>query len=466
MSAFDLIIVGAGPAGYVGAIRAAQLGLKTALVERAELGGVCLNWGCIPTKSLLHSADVLRACRAAADAGIQVQGVVPDLEKIVSSSRGAVERLTGGVRQLLRKNKVTVHAGHARLRGAGQVEVESPDGSRLRLSAPHVVLATGARPRRLVGLEQVTPARVWDYRDAVAPTALPESLLIVGAGAIGMEFASFYAAMGTRVHVCEARERVLPQEDEDISAFVHAAFVRDGIDVRLNCRVDGARDGAQGVALRLTQDGREDAITVERVLVSVGVTGNAEDIGLESVPEVRVADGFLATDALGATGVPGLYAVGDLAGAPWLAHKASHQAVACVEAIAGLPSAHAPKAEDIPACTFCHPQVASVGLTEKQARERGHPVRIGRFSFAGNGKAVATGLGEGLVKTVFDQDTGALLGAHLVGDGVSELIAAFAIAREAESTETELMRVAFPHPTLSEALHESVLAAFGRALHA
>lgn len=466
MSALDLIVVGGGPAGYVGALRAAQLGLRTVLVEKEDLGGICLNWGCIPTKALLHSADVLRQCRAAEQVGVQVGAVTPDLAQMVRNSRDAVGTLTGGVRHLLRKNKVAVRVGHARLAGIGAVEITDADGASTTLTAPHIMLATGARGRAFPGLEQADPARIWGYREALTPRAVPSSLLVIGAGAIGMEFASFYAALGTRVHVCEARERVLPQEDADVSAFVQAAFEIDGIAVRTGCRVQAVRPHADGVEVTLVQGDRTERVQVEHVLVSIGVTGNVEDLGLAHAPGVSVARGFIEADALGATGERGVYAVGDVAGAPWLAHKASHQAVACVEKIAGVAGAHAPRAEEIPACTFCHPQVASVGVSEAVARERGHRVRTGRFSFAGNGKAIVSALGAGFAKTVFDEDTGALLGAHLVGEGVSELIGAYAIARHFETTEAEMMQMVFPHPTLSEVIPESVLAAFGRALHA
>ncbi len=466
--AHDVAILGGGPAGYVGAIRAAQLGLRTVLVERAELGGVCLNWGCIPTKALLHAADLLRECRAASRFGLRVSEAGIDLERTVAHSREVAAKLGAGVRQLLRRNGVLVLAGHGRLQGPGRLEVREAGGARRSVAARHLLIATGARARRWPGLEQVDPARVWSYREALTPAAVPASLAVIGAGAIGMEFASFYSALGTRVTLIEARERVLPAEDEEVSEFLRKAFEGQGLRVLTGCTVAGidprGGTGAEPVRIRLEQAGRARELHAERVLVSIGVQGNVEDIGLETTA-VRTRNGFIEADGFGATAQPGVHAVGDVAGAPWLAHRASHQAIACVERIAGIGPAHAPAPEAIPSCTFCYPPAASVGLSERAARERGHEPRVGRFPFSGNGRAIAAGLGEGFVKTVFDARTGELLGAHMAGPGVTELIQGFTIARELETTEAELMRVVFPHPTLSEAMHESVLAAFGRAIH-
>ena len=467
-ASFDLVVIGGGPAGYVGAIRAAQLGMRVALVERADLGGTCLNWGCIPTKALLHAAELLRACRGAARFGVHVGEPRVDLAEMVAHSRQVAGRLNAGVRTLLRRHRVAVHPGTARLQGAGRVEVAEAAGGRRLLPARHVLVATGARARRWPGLEAADPDRIWSYREALAPKAVPASLLVVGAGAIGMEFASFYAALGTRVTVVEAQARVLPAEDDEVSAFVQAAFEREGIRVLTGCAVEALDAGPGGVRARLRVAGRAENLDAERALVAIGVAGNVEGLGLETT-SAQVERGFIVADAAGATAQAGLHAAGDVAGPPWLAHKASHQAVACVERIAGggpgegLAGATAPA---IPACTFCHPQVASVGLPERAARAQGRPVRVGRFPFSANGRAIAAGLDEGFVKTVFDAETGELLGAHLVGSGVTELVQGFAIAGALEATEAELAGMVFPHPTLSEAMHESVLAALGRALHA
>ncbi len=461
---YDLVVIGAGPAGYVAAIRAAQLGLRTALVERAEPGGVCLNWGCIPTKALLQSAELLRACRGAARFGVRVGTVAFDLAAAVAQSRAAAARLSQGVRLLLRRHRVSLIVGRARLDGAGRVRVQTGKGADSTLFARHILLATGARPRQLPAFEAVDAARIWGPREAMTPPQAPPSLLVIGAGAIGMEFASFYSAIGTRVTVIEAREQVLPGEDHEVGAFVRAVFESDGVRVLTGCAVTDAVSHGDGVRVRVQGAGVDEGIDVARVLVSVGVTGNVEDLGLEGTA-VQVERGFIVVDEAGATAQAGLYAAGDVAGPPWLAHKASHQAVACVERIAGVEAAHAPHPDRIPGAIFCHPQVASIGLTEQAARARGLDVRVGRFPFSANGRAVATGLGDGFVKTVFDARTGELLGAHMVGDGVTELVQGFSLARTLEATEAELMQAVFPHPTLSEAMHESVLAAYGRALH-
>lgn len=482
--AFDLVVVGAGPAGYVGAIRAAQLGLRTALVERAEPGGVCLNWGCIPTKSLLHTADLLRTVRAAARFGVSVGAVSVDLAAAVAQSRAAAARLSQGVRALLRRHKVTLLNGHARLDLEGGragardrvcVRVQLAGGGERVLRAADVLLATGARARPLPGLAHVDPARVWGPREAMTPVRVPASLLVVGAGAIGMEFASFYRALGTQVTVVEMRDEVLPGEDHEVGAFVRGAFEADGVRVLTRRTLADARTHGAGVRVRLrgadadagaNAGGTVDAETIdaECMLVSVGVTGNVEDLGLDGTA-VAVERGFIVADAFGATAQPGVHAAGDVAGPPWLAHAASHQAVACVERIAGHAGVQPPRTDRIPGAIFCHPQVASVGLTERAAHAAGHVLRIGRFPFSANGRAVAAGMGDGFVKTVFDAGSGELLGAHLVGEGVTELVQGFTLARTLEATEEDLMQAVFAHPTLSEAMHESVLAAYGRALH-
>jgi dihydrolipoamide dehydrogenase len=461
---FDLVVIGGGPGGYVAALRAAQLGLRTALVEREHLGGICLNWGCIPTKSLLHTADTLRRIRHAGELGLKVGAPEIDFAAVMRRSRQVADRLGGGVAHLLKKAGVTVLMGRAALTPERQVEVQGTDGSVQRLQATHKILATGARPRALPSLP-FDGERIWHYRDALAAQALPRSLLVIGAGAIGMEFASFYATLGTQVTLVEALPRVLPGSDADVSSFVHKAFARDGIGVRTGTTVEGATVGTDGVRVELKAGtGLTETLAAERVLIAIGLVGNTEQLGLEHT-RVQVERGQVMADGWGATAEPGVHAIGDLVGAPMLAHKASHQAMACVERIAGL-HADAPEPQHaVPACVYSHPQSAGVGLTEDAARERGHQLRIGRFPLEGNGKAIAIGEAAGFVKTVFDADSGALLGAHLVGPEATELIHGFTLASTLEATEAELIDTVFPHPTLSEAMHESVLAAFGRALH-
>lgn len=461
-TSYDLIVIGGGPAGYVAAIRAAQLGMRTALVEREQLGGICLNWGCIPTKALLHAAEVWRTLGSAKALGIHAGEATFDFKQVIARSRTVSGQLTKGVRQLMAKHKVTVVAGEARLDGRGGVDVTTGDAT-LKLDAPHIVVATGARPRELPG----APAdgkRIWNYRHALAPAALPQSLLIVGAGAIGMEFASFYATMGTAVTVIEGQSRVLPAEDEDVSAFIEKTYRAQGIDIRTKTTIDAIRPEQGGAVASLRMEVGSDTLKAEHVLVSIGVVGNTEGLGFEGT-RVQVDAGHVVTDPFGATAEPGIYAIGDVAGAPWLAHKASHEAIACIERIAGLASAHAPRKDTIPSCTYGHPQTASIGLTEHAAAEGGRKIRVGRFPFRGNGKAIALDEADGFVKTIFDADNGEFLGAHLVGPQVTELIHSFGLARIMEATEAELMQTVFPHPTLSETLHESVLSAFDRALH-
>lgn len=461
-TSYDLIVIGGGPAGYVAAIRAAQLGMRTVLIEREQLGGICLNWGCIPTKALLHAAEVWRTLGSAKSLGIHAGEATFDFKQVIARSRMVSRKLTNGVRQLMAKHKVTVVAGEARLDGRGGVDVTT-DEATLKVDAPHIVVATGARPRELPG----APAdgkHIWNYRHALAPIALPQSLLIVGAGAIGMEFASFYATMGTAVTVIEGQNRVLPTEDEDVSAFIEKTYRAQGIDIRTKTTIDAIQPEQGGAVASLRMAASSETLRAEHVLVSIGVVGNTEGLGFEGT-RVQVDAGHVVTDSFGATAEPGIYAIGDVAGAPWLAHKASHEAIACIERIAGLASAHAPRKDTIPSCTYGHPQTASIGLTERAAAEGGRKIRVGRFPFRANGKAIALDEADGFVKTIFDADSGEFLGAHLVGPQVTELIHSFGLARIMEATEAELMQTVFPHPTLSETLHESVLSAFDRALH-
>lgn len=459
---FDLIVVGGGPGGYVAAIRAAQLGLKTALVEREHLGGICLNWGCIPTKALLRSAEIYDHILDAKSFGLSVEKPAFDLKALVQRSRKVADQLNRGVAHLLKKNKVTVFAGHGRLAGRQRLTVQTEAGEEV-LEAPHIILATGARARELPGLE-ADGKLVWTYRQAMVPERLPQSLLVVGSGAIGMEFASFYRSLGSEVTVVELLDRVLPAEDEEISAFVQKAFEKRGIRILVSTTVKALARGADKVEVTLEGGGKTSQLTVERVILAVGIVGNVENLGLEQT-KVRVEKSHVLTDPFGRTDEPGIYAIGDLTGPPWLAHKASHEGVVCVEKIAGVSGVHPLDVTKIPACTYCQPQVASVGLTEKAAQAQGREVRIGRFPFIGNGKAIAMGEPLGMVKTVFDAKTGELLGAHMVGAEVTEMIQGFVVARQLEATELDLMHTVFPHPTISEAMHEAVLDAYGRAIH-
>ncbi|MCK2127697.1 dihydrolipoyl dehydrogenase [Thauera aromatica] len=462
-NSYDLIVMGAGPGGYVAAIRAAQLGMKTAVVERELLGGICLNWGCIPTKALLRSAEVGRLVQHAADYGVSVPAPAFDLKRIVQRSRAVAARLNGGIAHLLKKNKVTVIEGEARLAGAGRVVVTRGGAEAGTFTAPHLILATGARARQLPGLED-DGRLVWTYRKAMTPDVLPQSLLIVGSGAIGIEFASFYHALGSQVTVVEVMDRILPVEDEDISALARKAFEDQGMRILTGATASIVRKADDRVTARIEAGGAVEELTVDRVIVAVGITPNTENLGLEHT-RVRLERGHIVTDSWCRTDEPGLYAIGDVTRPPWLAHKASHEAMICVEAIAGLADVHPLEPRNIPGCTYSHPQIASVGLTERKAREQGYEVRVGRFPFVGNGKAIALGEAEGLVKTVFDARSGELLGAHMIGAEVTELIQGYTLARTLEATEAELIATVFPHPTLSETMHEAVLAAYGRAIH-
>ncbi len=462
-TSFDLIVVGGGPGGYVAAIRAAQLGMKTAVVEREHLGGICLNWGCIPTKALLRSSEINHILQNLDAYGFSAKDVSFDLSKVVKRSRGVAKQLSGGVAHLLKKNKVTVVDGHGRLNGKRKVRVEKDGKTVADLSAKHVVLATGARARTLPGLEP-NGKLIWTYREAMVPTVMPKSLLVIGSGAIGMEFASFYSDMGAEVTVAEVLDRILPQEDEEISAFAKKAFEKQGMKIHTGAKVSDLKADKDSVSATIEAGGKSQTITVDRVVLAVGITGNVENVGLEGT-KVKVERGHVVVDEWLQTGEDGVYAIGDLVGPPWLAHKASHEGVICVEKIAGVDGVHPLDTSLIPGCTYCRPQVASVGMTESKAKEAGHEVRVGRFPFIGNGKAIAMGEPEGLVKTVFDAKTGELLGAHMIGAEVTELIQGYGIARTLETTEVELMHAVFPHPTISETMHEAVLDAYGRVIH-
>ena len=460
---FDLIVVGGGPGGYVAAIRAAQLKMKVALVEREHLGGICLNWGCIPTKALLRSGEVMELIRHAGSYGLAADNPRFDAAAVVKRSRGIAGQLNRGVGHLLKKNKVTVFDGHARLAGKGKLSVALKKGGEEILEAKHIVLATGARARQLKGLE-ADGKLVWTYKEAMVPDRMPKSLLVVGSGAIGIEFASFYRAMGAEVTVVEVLPRVLPVEDEEISAFAHKAFEKRGIKIRTGATVKALQRGDDSVTATIEAGGKSEELTVERVIMAVGIVHNIEDLGIENTG-VKVEKGHIVADGFGRTGEPGVYAIGDVTGPPWLAHKASHEGVVCVEAIAGRNDVHPIELGKIPGCTYCTPQVASVGLTEQAAKDAGYEVKVGRFPFLANGKAIALGEPEGMVKTVFDGRTGELLGAHMVGAEVTEMIQGYVLARTMEATEEDLMHTIFPHPTLSEMMHEAVLDAYGRAIH-
>lgn len=465
--AFDIIIIGGGPGGYVAAIRAAQLGMNTAVVEANHLGGICLNWGCIPTKALLRSAEIYHYMQNAEAYGLKCDGVGFDLEKVVTRSRAVSKQLNGGVGHLLKKNKVTVFDGWGKLAGGGagarKVSVEKDGKKIVDLTAKNVILATGARARSLPGLE-ADGKLIWTYREAMVPEVMPKSILVVGSGAIGIEFASFYRTMGADVTVVEVLDRVLPVEDAEISAFAEKAFKKQGMKIHTGATVKSLKKGKDSVTATIEAGGKSSELTVDRVIMAVGIVGNVENIGLEGT-KIQVDRTHVVVDQWLATGEPGVYAIGDLVGPPWLAHKAEHEGVICVEKIAGVNDVHPLNTGGVPGCTYCQPQVASVGLTEAQAKEKGHSVNVGRFPFIGNGKAIALGEPEGMIKTVFDAKTGELLGAHMIGAEVTELIQGYVIARTLETTEQELMHSIFPHPTLSEMMHESALDAYGRAIH-
>jgi dihydrolipoamide dehydrogenase len=458
---FDVVVIGAGPGGYVAAIRAAQLGLKVAIVEREHLGGICLNWGCIPTKALLRSAEVFHLMHRAGEFGLSAGKIGFDLGAVVKRSRGVAKQLSGGIGHLMKKNKVTVIMGAAALAGRGRVKVTTDKGGE-EIAAKNIILATGARARELPGLE-ADGDLVWTYRHALDPKRMPKKLLVIGSGAIGIEFASFYNTLGAEVTVVEVLDRVLPVEDAEISAFARKQFVKQGMTILEKSTVKKLDRGKGIVTAQIETGGKLETRDFDTVISAVGIVGNVEGLGLEALG-VKIDRTHVVTDAHCRTGVEGLYAIGDIAGAPWLAHKASHEGVMVAELIAGL-HPHPVRPEHIAGCTYCQPQVASVGYTEAKAREMGYEVRVGRFPFIGNGKAIALGEAEGMVKTVFDAKTGELLGAHMVGAEVTEMIQGYVVGRTLETTEAELMHTVFPHPTLSEMMHESVLDAYGRALH-
>ncbi|MFB2530988.1 dihydrolipoyl dehydrogenase [Paracoccus sp. p4-l81] len=458
---FDMVVIGAGPGGYVAAIRGAQLGLKVACIEREHLGGICLNWGCIPTKALLRSAEVFHLMHRAKDFGLKADGIGYDLDAVVQRSRGVAKQLSGGIGHLLKKNKVTTIMGEARLTGKGKVSVKTDKGTD-EVTAKAIVLATGARARELPGLE-ADGDLVWTYKHALMPKRMPKKLLVIGSGAIGIEFASFFNTLGADTTVVEVMDRVLPVEDAEISAFAKKAFVKQGMKILEKTTVKKLDRAGGKVTAHLESNGKTETAEFDTVISAVGIVGNVEGLGLEELG-IKIDRTHVVTDEYCRTGVEGIYAIGDIAGAPWLAHKASHEGVMVAELIAGG-HPHPIKPNTIPGCTYCHPQVASVGLTEARAKEAGHQVKVGRFPFVGNGKAIALGEPEGMVKTIFDAKTGELLGAHMVGAEVTEMIQGYVIGRTLETTEAELMETVFPHPTLSEMMHESVLDAYGRVIH-
>ena len=465
---YDLIVLGSGPGGYVAAIRAAQLGLKTAIVERENLGGICLNWGCIPTKALLRSAEVFHNMKHADAYGLSAGTPGFDLAKVVARSRGVAKQLNQGVTHLMKKNKITVHMGEGALTAPGKLTV-TKDGKTTELAAKHIIVATGARARDLP-FAKADGERIWTYRHAMVPKAMPSELLVIGSGAIGIEFASFYNDLGAKVTVVEMLDRIVPVEDADVSDALAKSLAKQGMTILTGAGVESITADAKGVAAKIkTKDGKSQEQRFSHCIVAVGIVPNTENIGLEQLG-VTMDRGFLKTDPMCRTNVPGIWAIGDITAPPWLAHKASHEGVIAAEAIArelGNKDAHphAMDAKNIPGCTYCHPQIASVGLTEAKAKEAGHEVRVGKFPFIGNGKAIALGEVEGFVKTVFDAKTGELLGAHMIGAEVTELIQGYTIGKTAELVEQDFMHTVFPHPTLSEMMHESVLGAYGKVIH-
>lgn len=464
---FDLVIIGGGPGGYVAAIRAAQLKMKVALVEDQHLGGICLNWGCIPTKALLRSAEVYHLMNHAKEFGLSAAKVEFDLAEVVKRSRKVSKRLNMGVGHLLKKNKVTVFDGFGKLAGKGTVNVKlsSAEGNvtEAKLKAKNIILATGARARKLPGMEP-DGKFVWSYKEALVPDVMPKRLLVVGSGAIGIEFASFFHTLGSDVTVVEMLDRIVPAEDAEISAFLEKSLKSDGMNIITSAEVKLLKKNKSDVTATIEAGGKTTEQKFDRVITAAGIVGNVENIGLEGT-KVKVDRTHVVTNEWCATAEPNVYAIGDLAGPPWLAHKASHEGVLCVEKIAGLKDLHPMKPEQIPGCTYCRPQVASIGMTEAVAKEKGRTVKVGRFPFQGNGKAIALGEDKGMVKTIFDAKTGELLGAHMIGAEVTELIQGYGVAMGLETTELDLMHTIFPHPTLSEMMHESVLDAYGRAIH-
>jgi dihydrolipoamide dehydrogenase len=460
-TSFDLIVIGAGPGGYVAAIRGAQLGMKVAVVEREHLGGICLNWGCIPTKAMLRSSEVFHLMHRAKEFGLKADNIGYDLDAVVKRSRGIAGQLSSGIGHLMKKNKVTVFMGEATIPAKGLVSVKGEKGAQ-ELTAKNIVLATGARARELPGLE-ADGDLVWTYKTALTPPRMPKKLLVIGSGAIGIEFASFYNTLGADTTVVEVMDRVLPVEDEEISAFAKKSFEKQGMKIMQKAMVKKLDRSKGKVTAHIEKDGKIRTQDFDTVISAVGIVGNVEGLGLEELG-VKLDRTHVVTDEYCRTSVDGLYAIGDIAGAPWLAHKASHEGVMVADLIAGK-HAHPVKPETIAGCTYCHPQVASVGYTEAKAKELGYDIKVGRFPFIGNGKAIALGEAEGLVKTIFDAKTGELLGAHMIGAEVTEMIQGYVIGRQLETTEEDLMNTVFPHPTLSEMMHESVLDAYERVIH-
>ncbi|MFS4438964.1 dihydrolipoyl dehydrogenase [Paracoccaceae bacterium GXU_MW_L88] len=458
---FETVVIGSGPGGYVAAIRAAQLGQKVAVIEREHLGGICLNWGCIPTKALLRSAEVYHLMEDAKNFGLEPVKPGFKLEDVVKRSRQVAGQLSAGVKGLLKKNKVTVIMGEGKLAGKGKISVKTDKGSE-EVKAKNIILATGARARELPGLE-ADGKRVWTYKAALNPPHMPKKLLVIGSGAIGIEFASFYNTMGAETTVVEVADRVLPVEDKDVAAVAQKQFEKQGMKIMAGATVEKLDRQSDKVIAHIKKGDKTEKLEVDTVISAVGIVGNVENLGLEE-NGIKVEKTHVVTDEYCRTGVDGVWAIGDIAGAPWLAHKASHEGVMVAEMISGK-EVHPIKPGAIPGCTYCHPQVASVGLTEEKAKEAGYKVKVGSFPFIGNGKAIAMGDSNGMVKTVFDANTGELLGAHMVGSEVTEMIQGYVIGRTLETTEEELMHSVFPHPTISESMHESVLAAYGRAIH-
>lgn len=461
--AFDIVVIGGGPGGYVAAIRASQLGFKVGLVERENLGGICLNWGCIPTKALLRSSEIYHLMHNLEQYGLKADNISYDFTKVIERSRKVAAQLSGGIKHLMKKNNVTVFDGFGKLLGKGKIDVSKDGKPVATLAAKHTIIATGARARVLPGLEP-DGKLVWSYREAMTPKEMPKSVLVVGSGAIGVEFASFYRSMGAEVTIAEVMDRIVPVEDADISAFARKQFEKQGMKILTSAKVVKLEKSTNNVTAHIEVGGKIEKIIIDRVISAVGISPNTENLGLENT-KVKFDRGHIITDGYLQTDEPGVYAIGDVTGAPWLAHKASHEGVICVEKIKGLADVHPMKKENIPGCTYCTPQIASVGLTEAKAKEAGYQVKVGKFPFIGNGKAIALGEPEGFVKTVFDAKTGELLGAHMIGAEVTELIQGYGIAKTLETTELDLMHTVFPHPTLSEMMHEAVLDAYGRVIH-
>jgi dihydrolipoamide dehydrogenase len=459
---FDVVVIGAGPGGYVAAIRASQLGLKTAIIEREHMGGICLNWGCIPTKAMLRSSEVFHLMHRAKEFGLKAEGIDYDIDAVVKRSRGVAKQLSSGVAHLMKKNKIDVVMGEATMPAKGKVLVKTEKGTE-ELAAKNIILATGARARELPGLE-ADGDLVWTYKHALSPPHMPKKLLVIGSGAIGIEFASFYNTLGADTTVVEVMDRILPVEDAEISGFAKKSFAKQGMKIMEKATVKQLDRGKGKVTAHIEIGGKVEKQEFDTVISAVGIVGNVEGLGLEALG-VKVDRTHVVTDAFCRTDVEGLFAIGDIAGAPWLAHKASHEGVMVAELIAGKNNVHPVKPESIAGCTYCHPQVASVGYSEAKAKELGYDIKVGRFPFIGNGKAIALGEQEGLVKTIFDAKTGELLGAHMVGAEVTEMIQGYVVGRTLETTEEDLMNTVFPHPTISEAMHESVLDAYDRVIH-